>query len=47
MIDISLEILNNNLAFMYFEYKTNPVYFAVCGGVNRRFKANGNDGKET
>ena len=47
MIDISLEILNDNLAFMYFEYKTNLMYFSVCRGVNRRFKANGNDGKET
>ena len=47
MIDISLDILNDNLVFMYFEYKTNLVYISVCRGVNRRFKANGNDGKET
>ena len=32
---------------MYFEYKTNLLYFSVCRGINRRFKANGNDGTKT
>ena len=32
---------------MYFKYKTNLVYFSVCGGIDRGSEADGNDGAET